>query len=238
MARAVAEAMDAGAAGLSTGLAYPTNGAADTGEVVALAAAAAARDGRLAMHLRDEFDGVAEAVREAFQCARQSGARSWCCPTRRSPGPGQPRPQRRADATSTGRRAKAWTGPWTPTPTPPVPRSWTAVLAAPLPEDPGGLGPAPTRRWTARPWTRSATGLGLCPGRGRGPAAAGRGGLLPHGPRRTWPGSCPWTGAWWAPTACPTTSIPTPACGAPSPGSWVPASGTRACSPWPRRSAR
>jgi N-acyl-D-aspartate/D-glutamate deacylase len=75
MARSVAEAMDAGAAGLSTGLAYPTNCAADTGEVVALAAAAGLRGGRLAMHIRDEFDGVAGAVREAFQCARRSGAR-------------------------------------------------------------------------------------------------------------------------------------------------------------------
>jgi N-acyl-D-amino-acid deacylase len=73
MARSVTEAMDAGAAGLSTGLAYPTNCAADTAEVVALAAAAAARGGRLAMHIRDEFDGVAGAVREAFQCARESG---------------------------------------------------------------------------------------------------------------------------------------------------------------------
>ena len=74
MARDVAAAMDAGAAGLSCGLAYPTNCAADTAEVVALARAAADRGGRLCMHIRDEFDGVAGAVREAFQCARQSGA--------------------------------------------------------------------------------------------------------------------------------------------------------------------
>jgi len=74
MVGAMREAMDAGAAGLSTGLAYPTNRAAPTAEVVALARAAAARGGRLCMHIRDEYDGVAEAVREGFQCARESGA--------------------------------------------------------------------------------------------------------------------------------------------------------------------
>ena len=67
-------AMAAGAMGLSTGLAYPTNRAAPTAEVVALARAAAETGGRLCMHIRDEYDGVAEAVREAFQCARESGA--------------------------------------------------------------------------------------------------------------------------------------------------------------------
>jgi len=74
MVRDVEEAMEAGARGLSTGLAYPTNIGADTAEVVALARAAASRGGRLAMHVRDEFDGVAGATREAFRCARESGA--------------------------------------------------------------------------------------------------------------------------------------------------------------------
>ncbi|WP_316411967.1 N-acyl-D-amino-acid deacylase family protein [Mesoterricola silvestris] len=74
MVRDVEEAMDAGARGLSTGLAYPPNIGADTAEVVALARAAAERGGRLAMHVRDEFDGVAGATREAFRCARESGA--------------------------------------------------------------------------------------------------------------------------------------------------------------------
>jgi len=64
----------AGAAGLSCGLSYPTNRGADSDEVVVLARAAAARQGRLCMHIRDEYDGVAGAVREAFQCARRSGA--------------------------------------------------------------------------------------------------------------------------------------------------------------------
>jgi N-acyl-D-amino-acid deacylase len=74
MAEDVLEAMEAGAVGLSTGLAYPTNRGADTAEVVQLAKAAASRGGVLAMHVRDEFDGVMEAVSEAFRCARESGA--------------------------------------------------------------------------------------------------------------------------------------------------------------------
>jgi N-acyl-D-amino-acid deacylase len=74
MAGDVRAAMDAGAVGLSCGLSYPTNRGADTAEVVALARAAAAGGGRLCMHIRDEYDGVADAVREALQCAAQSGA--------------------------------------------------------------------------------------------------------------------------------------------------------------------
>jgi len=74
MARDVELAMAAGATGLSCGLSYPTNRGADTAEVVALARAAAGRGGRLCMHIRDEYDGVAGAVREAFQCASRSGA--------------------------------------------------------------------------------------------------------------------------------------------------------------------
>jgi N-acyl-D-amino-acid deacylase len=74
MAHDVRAAMDAGAAGLSCGLSYPTNQGADTDEVVALARAAAAGGGRLCMHIRDEYDGVATAVREGLQCAARSGA--------------------------------------------------------------------------------------------------------------------------------------------------------------------
>ena len=74
MAEDVRAAMDAGARGLSCGLSYPTNRGADTAEVVALARAAASRGGRLCMHIRDEYDGVADAVREALLCAARSGA--------------------------------------------------------------------------------------------------------------------------------------------------------------------
>jgi len=74
MAEEVLAAMDAGALGLSCGLSYPTNCGAGAAEVVALARAAASRGGRLCMHVRDEYDGVFAAVREAFQCAGGSGA--------------------------------------------------------------------------------------------------------------------------------------------------------------------
>jgi N-acyl-D-amino-acid deacylase len=74
MVQDVQAAMAAGAVGLSCGLAYPINRGADTDEVVALAQAAAAHHGLLCMHIRNEFDGVADAVREAFQCARRSRA--------------------------------------------------------------------------------------------------------------------------------------------------------------------
>ena len=70
----VEAAMAAGAAGLSCGLSYPTSLGAETAEVVALARAAGAGGGRFCLHVRDEYDGVAAAVREGFQCARQSGA--------------------------------------------------------------------------------------------------------------------------------------------------------------------
>lgn len=72
MVRLVEEARDAGFAGLSTGLAYPTNRGASGAEVAALARAA--RGGLLCVHVRDEFDGVLEATREAFAIARESGA--------------------------------------------------------------------------------------------------------------------------------------------------------------------
>ncbi len=74
MVRRVEEAMDAGARGFSTGLAYPPNLGATAAETAALARASAARGGRLCVHVRDEFDGVAEATREAFAIARAAEA--------------------------------------------------------------------------------------------------------------------------------------------------------------------
>jgi N-acyl-D-aspartate/D-glutamate deacylase len=74
MTRDLEEALEAGACGLSTGLAYPTNIGAPTAEAVHLARAAARRGGRLAIHVRDEFDGVMEATREAFRIAREAAA--------------------------------------------------------------------------------------------------------------------------------------------------------------------
>jgi len=74
MARDVEEAMAAGASGLSTGLAYPPNRAAGATEVATLARSASRHGGRLCMHVRNEFDAVLEATREAFLIAREAQA--------------------------------------------------------------------------------------------------------------------------------------------------------------------
>ena len=63
------EALDAGAAGLSSGVYYPPGSAADTGELVPLARLTGEKQGVYAVHLRDEYDGVIEALREAFETA-------------------------------------------------------------------------------------------------------------------------------------------------------------------------
>ncbi|MCP5452365.1 MAG: D-aminoacylase [Spirochaetaceae bacterium] len=63
-------ALDAGCAGLSAGLAYPAAIASSTDEVTALARAAFRRGGAFAIHLRNEYDGVWDALDEAFAIAR------------------------------------------------------------------------------------------------------------------------------------------------------------------------
>ena len=67
MRRLVAEAVDAGAVGMSTGLIYPPGMHARTEELVELARVAGEHGGIYASHIRDEgravFDAVAEAVR-------------------------------------------------------------------------------------------------------------------------------------------------------------------------------
>jgi N-acyl-D-aspartate/D-glutamate deacylase len=79
----LAEAIAAGALGLSTGLAYPPARYAATSEVVALARDVAA--GRLyTTHMRDEAGGVVASVAETVGIARDSGARTLishykCC---------------------------------------------------------------------------------------------------------------------------------------------------------------
>lgn len=57
-------ALDAGFAGLSTGLAYPTSEAAPTEEVIALAKVASAKGGLHTSHMRDEEDAVLDAIDE------------------------------------------------------------------------------------------------------------------------------------------------------------------------------
>jgi len=70
----VAEAMDAGAIGLSTGLFYPPARAASTDEVVALAEIAGAARGLYATHLRDEGSKLLESVQEALEIGLRSNA--------------------------------------------------------------------------------------------------------------------------------------------------------------------
>jgi N-acyl-D-amino-acid deacylase len=71
----VAEAMDAGAVGLSTGLEYAPGLAADTAELVALAGPAGERGGLYASHCRNRTDRIVDAATEAVTVAARSGCR-------------------------------------------------------------------------------------------------------------------------------------------------------------------
>ena len=64
MAKLLEEAINAGFAGLSTGLAYPTASAAPTSEVIELAKVAASLGGIHTTHMRDEEDHVLESIDE------------------------------------------------------------------------------------------------------------------------------------------------------------------------------
>ena len=68
------EALEQGALGLSTGLAYPTSRASTTAEVVQLASQIADMDNAVyATHIRNESNEVLESLDEAFTIGRQSG---------------------------------------------------------------------------------------------------------------------------------------------------------------------
>jgi len=67
------EAMDAGASGLSTGLYYPPSQAAPPSEVEALLDLVAEHGGLQTTHLRDEGDGLIEALDEALDSAHAAG---------------------------------------------------------------------------------------------------------------------------------------------------------------------
>jgi N-acyl-D-amino-acid deacylase len=66
------EALDHGALGLSTGLAYSSAHAAPTDEVVALASPLAEAGGLYCTHLRTEFAGIRGAMDEAFDIGRRT----------------------------------------------------------------------------------------------------------------------------------------------------------------------
>ena len=73
MRRTVAEAMDAGAVGLSTGLIYVPGMYSSTEEIVALAEEAARADGIYASHIRGEGAHLFRAVNEAVEIGRRAG---------------------------------------------------------------------------------------------------------------------------------------------------------------------
>ncbi len=66
------EALDAGALGLSTGLAYLSANAASTEEVLALAAPLAAAGAIYTTHMRTETEKILDAMHEAFEIGRSS----------------------------------------------------------------------------------------------------------------------------------------------------------------------
>lgn len=68
------EALDAGAAGLSSGLAYAMARAASTEELVRLCEPLTRVRGAYVTHLRDEGDGLLASVAEALEIGRRSGA--------------------------------------------------------------------------------------------------------------------------------------------------------------------
>ncbi|MBA2315266.1 MAG: D-aminoacylase [Chloroflexi bacterium] len=75
MRAATAQALADGAWGMSTGLVYPPGSYADTDEIVAVGTALRHVDGLYASHIRNETDGLAEALREAIEIGRRLGVR-------------------------------------------------------------------------------------------------------------------------------------------------------------------
>jgi N-acyl-D-amino-acid deacylase len=73
MGELLAEGMQAGALGLSSGLFYPTAKIADNAEVIALARVAASFGGIYTSHIRDEYDGVLDALAEACDAGEAAG---------------------------------------------------------------------------------------------------------------------------------------------------------------------
>ncbi len=73
MSSFVAQAMEQGACGLSTGLIYEPGRYSQTSEVVALATVAAASNGIYASHIRNEGDRLLEAIEEAITIGNDAG---------------------------------------------------------------------------------------------------------------------------------------------------------------------
>jgi N-acyl-D-amino-acid deacylase len=75
MEELVAESMQSGARGMSTGLYYPPGFYAKTEEVIGLARVVAEHGGVYASHIRSESDALMESIDEAIEIGKQSGAR-------------------------------------------------------------------------------------------------------------------------------------------------------------------
>lgn len=73
MKRLVAQAMDEGAWGLSSGLIYPPSSFATTEELIELSRVPAARGGFYFSHIRDEGAGLLDAVAEAIEIGQGAG---------------------------------------------------------------------------------------------------------------------------------------------------------------------
>jgi len=69
----VAEAMEAGAFGMSSGLVYPPGRYASTEELIELCKVVASYGGVYASHIRGERETIVEAVKEAIEIGRRSG---------------------------------------------------------------------------------------------------------------------------------------------------------------------
>jgi N-acyl-D-aspartate/D-glutamate deacylase len=69
----IEQAMREGAIGLSSGLLYPPNSYATTGEMIELARSAAAHGGLYASHIRSEEAESLEAIREAIEISEKGG---------------------------------------------------------------------------------------------------------------------------------------------------------------------
>ena len=72
MRRLTAEAMEAGAFGMSTGLVYPPGLYCDTEELIELSRVVSAHGGYYASHMRGEANPVVESVREVLRIAREA----------------------------------------------------------------------------------------------------------------------------------------------------------------------
>jgi N-acyl-D-amino-acid deacylase len=76
MRQLVRQAMEEGALGVASSLIYPPGSFASTAELVALARVAAEYDGLYASHLRNEADGLLDALDELITVARQADIRA------------------------------------------------------------------------------------------------------------------------------------------------------------------